>query len=112
MKKIIMFFTYLFVCFNLSTIQSTAFINKLTDKQKNLKASYYNCIKERKDRYFYSIKFRLKDIPETTQEMEDCGFKYAKLIYKSFDSIQDRDHYYDYHQLASTTLSYPHLIID
>lgn len=93
-----MFFTYLFVCFNLSTIQSTAFINKLTDKQKNLKASYYNCIKERKDRYFYSIKFRLKDIPETTQEMEDCGTKYSKLIYNSFDSIQERDHYYDYHQ--------------
>ena len=97
MKKIIIFFTY-FVFFNLSTVQSIAYVDKLTDNHKDLINSYFDCVEVRDDKYHYSIRFRLYDIPETTQEMEDCGFKYAKLIYKSFDSIQDRDHYYDYHE--------------
>ena len=92
MKKIIIFFTY-FVFFNLSTVQSIAYIDKLTDNQKDLiNSHYFDCIETARD------KFRLHDIPETTQEMLDCGIKSAKLIYKSFDSIQDRDHYYYYHE--------------
>ena len=98
MKKIIIFFTY-FVFFNLSTVQSIAYIDKLTDNQKDLiNSHYFDCIKVARDKYHYSIRFRLHDIPETTQEMLDCGIKSAKLIYKSFDSIQDRDHYYYYHE--------------
>ena len=98
MKKIIIFFTY-FVFFNLSTVQSIAYIDKLTDNQKDLiNLHYFDCIEVARDKYHYSIRFRLHDIPETTQEMLDCGIKTAKLIYKSFDSIQDRDHYYYYHE--------------
>ena len=80
MKKIIIFFTY-FVFFNLSTVQSIAYIDKLTDNQKDLiNSHYFDCIETARDKYHYSIRFRLHDIPETTQEMLDCGICYVEML--------------------------------
>ena len=50
MKKIIIFFTY-FVFFNLSTVQSIAYNDKLTDNQKDLINSYFDCVEVRDDKY-------------------------------------------------------------
>ena len=96
MMKIIIFIIY-FVFFNLSATQSIAYVDKLTDKQKKLKTSYWDCSNERYDKYFYSLKFNLVDIPDDPKELQ-CELKYSKLIYKSFDSVRDKEHYYDYHK--------------
>ena len=95
MMKIIIFIIY-FVFFNLSTTQSIAYVDKLTDKQKNLIGLYDDCDDEREDKYFFSLKFRLTNVPDKPERYQ-CELKYAELIYKSFDSVQEKDQYHDYH---------------
>ena len=77
MMKIIIFIIY-FVFFNLSTTQSIAYVDKLTDKQKKLITSYWDCSNERYGKYFYSLKFNLVDIPDDPKELQ-CELKYSKL---------------------------------
>jgi len=97
MKKVIIFFIC-FAFFDLNTVQSVAYEVKLTNKQKDLISSYYDCNDEGRLKHYYSIKFRLTDIPIMLMpKNQQCSLEYAKLIYKSFDLVQDKNRYYDYH---------------